>query len=463
MASETKSVDLSSGNPLKLLIKLALPAIVAQVINVLYNVVDRAYIGHIEGIGTLALTGVGVCMPFIMCISAFAALVSFGSAPRASIELGRGRKEMAQRILGNSTMVLFVLGLVLTIFILFFGRDILLLIGADGSTIGYAWEYMRIYALGTVFVQGALGLNAFINAQGYATTGMLSVLIGALANIILDPIFIFLFDMGVAGAAWATIISQAMSCIFIIVFLSSKRSYVRLQHRFFGFDPSVMLPCIALGLSPFVMQFTEAAINICFNRQLLTYGGTMAVGAMTILSSVMQFSMLPLQGMTQGSQPIVSFNLGAGRVDRIKANFKWLLILCVGYSMLIWAISVFAPQLFVMLFSNDPTMMAYGCKVLRIYMAISGIFGIQIACQQTFVAMGNAKTSLFLAVLRKVFLLIPLIYIMPMVLPDMPDIAVFMAEPVCDLIAVTVTGILFARTYRRLDEIVANAQKEKMA
>ena len=463
MTSESKAVDLSSGDPLKLLIKLALPAIVAQLINVLYNVVDRAYIGHIEGIGTLALTGVGVCMPFILCISAFAALVSFGSAPRASIELGRGRKEMAQRILGNSFVVLFALGLILTIFILFFGRDILLLIGADDSTIGYAWEYMRIYALGTVFVQGALGLNAFINAQGYATTGMLSVLIGAIANIILDPIFICVFHMGVAGAAWATIISQALSCVFVIVFLSSRRSYVRLEHRFFGFDPSIMLPCIALGLSPFVMQFTEAAINICFNTQLLKYGGTMAVGAMTILSSVMQFSMLPLQGLTQGSQPIVSFNLGAGRVDRIKANFKWLLILCVSYSMLIWAISVFTPQLFVMLFSNDATMMDYGSAALRTYMAVSGIFGIQVACQQTFVAMGNAKTSLFLAVLRKVILLIPLIYIMPLLLTHDQAMAVFMAEPVCDVIAVTVTATLFARTYRHLNEIVAKAQREKSA
>ena len=459
MDTETKAVDLSSGNPLKLLIKLALPAIVAQVINVLYNVVDRAYIGHIEGIGTLALTGVGVCMPFILCISAFAALVSFGSAPRASIELGRGRKEMAQKILGNSFVVLLIVGLVLTVFILFFGRDILLIIGADDSTIGYAWEYMRIYALGTVFVQGALGLNAFINAQGYATTGMLSVLIGAVANIILDPIFIFVFDMDVAGAAWATIISQALSCGYIFLFLSSKKSYVRLDHRYFGFDASIMIPCIALGLSPFVMQFTEAAINICFNTQLLKYGGTMAVGAMTILSSVMQFSMLPLQGMTQGSQPIVSYNLGAGRVDRIKANFKWLLILCLSYSILIWAISVFFPQLFVLLFSNDPAMMDYGCKALRAYMLVSGIFGIQVACQQTFVAMGNAKTSLFLAVLRKVILLIPLIYIMPQLFPQVADMAIFMAEPVCDLIAVSVTATLFARTYRRLDEIVAKARR----
>ena len=318
--------NLGSESVGKLLFKLSLPAIVAQLINVMYNMVDRMYIGHIPNVGASALTGVGVTMPVIMAISAFAALVSMGGAPRSSIMMGKNDKEHAEQILGNCTILLFALALILTIVFMLYGKSILMLFGASDTTIGFAWDYMRIYTLGTLFVQISLGLNAFITSQGYAKTSMMTVLIGACCNIILDPIFIFVFDMGVAGAAWATILSQAVSSIWVLKFLFSEKSFLRIKPKYFKLSARVVLPCLALGLSPFIMQFTESVISVCFNTSLLKYGGDIAVGAMTILTSVMQFSMLPLQGLTQGAQPIISFNYGAGNADRVKKAFKLLLI-----------------------------------------------------------------------------------------------------------------------------------------
>lgn len=308
---EAKEVDLGTGSVGKLLFQLALPAITAQIINVLYNMVDRMYIGHLPGEGAHALTGVGVTFPVIMAISAFAALVSMGGAPRASIMLGKGRKEEAENILGNCTTALITVAVVLTAFFLIFGRSILLMFGASGNTIEYGWAYMQIYSLGTIFVQLALGLNAFINAQGYAKTGMYTVLIGAICNIILDPILMFVFHMGVRGAALATIISQGISAVWVVLFLISNKSYLKIRACYMRPKREILMPAIALGAAPFVMQFTESILNICFNTSLLKYGGDVAVGAMTIMGSVMQFSLLPLQGLTQGAQPIISFNYGA--------------------------------------------------------------------------------------------------------------------------------------------------------
>ena len=308
---------------------------------------------------------------------------------------------------------------------------------------------MRIYALGTIFVQLALGLNAFINAQGYAKIGMITVAIGALCNIVLDPIFIFSMSMGVKGAALATIISQAISSIFVVYFLTSKRSGLRIKLDNLKLDFQVILPCLALGLSPFIMQFTESVISVCFNTSLLKYGGDIAVGSMTILTSVMQFSMLPLQGLTQGAQPIISFNYGAENIDRVKRAFKLLLKISLSYSMLLWAVAMFIPDTFIYIFTSHGELATYTRWAIRIYMAASGIFGIQIACQQTFIAIGNAKTSVFLAVLRKVLVLIPLIFILPMFIENQA-FAVFLAEPIADTIAVSVTATLFYQTYKRL-------------
>lgn len=444
-----KEADLGKDSLGPLLLKLALPAILAQIINVLYNMVDRMYIGHIPKVGPSALTGVGVTMPVIMAISAFAALVSMGGAPRASIMLGRGEHPKAEKILGNCTVMLVIMAIILTAVFLIWGEPILMVFGASEATIGYALDYMRIYALGTIFVQLALGLNAFINAQGYAKIGMITVAIGALCNIVLDPIFIFSMSMGVKGAALATIISQAISSIFVVYFLTSKRSGLRIKLDNLKLDFQVILPCLALGLSPFIMQFTESVISVCFNTSLLKYGGDIAVGSMTILTSVMQFSMLPLQGLTQGAQPIISFNYGAENIDRVKRAFKLLLKISLSYSMLLWAVAMFIPDTFIYIFTSHGELATYTRWAIRIYMAALGIFGIQIACQQTFIAIGNAKTSVFLAVLRKVLVLIPLIFILPMFIENQA-FAVFLAEPIADTIAVSVTATLFYQTYRRL-------------
>lgn len=432
-----------------LLFKLALPAILAQVINLLYNLVDRMYIGHIAKVGSVALTGLGVTMPFIMCVSAFAALVSMGGAPRASIMMGRGNREEAERILGNCTSMLVIVAVIVTAVSQIWGTDILMLFGASESTLPYAWAYMQIYSIGTIFVQLALGLNAFINAQGFAKTGMLTVVIGAVCNIILDPFFIFGLHMGVRGAALATIISQGISCVWIVRFLLGRQTTLRIRKENLRIRPKTVGPCIALGVAPFIMQFTESVLNICFNTSLLKYGGDVAVGAMTILSSVMQMSMLPIQGLTQGAQPIIGFNYGAKKMDRVKKTFRLLLLSCVTFTAVIWLICMLLPQAFILIFTDQAELIAFTKWAMRIYMAVSLIFGVQISCQQTFIALGNAKTSVFLALLRKVLLLIPLIYILPAFMED-KLMAVFLAEPVADVIAVTTTSILFYRTYRSL-------------
>lgn len=439
----------------KLLFKLAVPAIAAQIINLLYNLVDRMYIGHIAEVGKLALTGVGVCLPLIMLISAFAALVSMGAAPRASIFLGKGEKDNAEKTLGNSFSLLVIISIILTLIFFFFAEDLLLIFGASENTIEYATSYMKIYSIGTIFVQLTLGLNAFISAQGFAKVSMMTVLIGAIFNIVLDPILIFGFNMGVSGAALATIISQALSMLWILKFLTGKKTTLKIKRKNLSLSKNIVLPSIALGLAPFIMQATESLIAVCFNSSLLKYGGDIAVGAMTILTSVMQFSMLPLNGLTQGGQPILSYNYGAKNPERVKKAFKILLISCVTYSMILWALAMITPKSFVLIFNNDPKLLDFTSNALRIYMALSGIFGIQIACQQSFIALGNAKTSLFLALLRKIILLIPLIYIMPIFISDKTT-AVFMAEPVADFIAVSTTAILFYIQFKKAMNEISN-------
>ncbi|WMI81141.1 MATE family efflux transporter [Anaerotignum sp. MB30-C6] len=431
-----------------LLVKLAVPAIAAQIVNVLYNIVDRMYIGHIPETGALALTGVGVCMPLIMLVAAFAALASMGGAPRSSILLGKGDKKEAERTLGNCTMLLIILAIVLTVILLLYSEPLLLAFGASENTIGFALDYMRIYALGTIFVQLSLGLNAFISAQGFAKVSMQTILIGAIINIILDPIFIFFFGMGVKGAALATVISQAISAIWVVVFLTGKGTTLKLRLKNFRIHGRTLWPCVLLGLSPFIMQSTESIISICFNSSLLRYGGDTAVGAMTILSSVMQFSMLPLIGLAQGAQPITGYNFGARKPQRVREGFGLLLKYSLIYSMTLWAIVMLFPRVVASIFSNDVALLDYSAWAIRYYMFFAGVFGIQIACQQTFIAIGNAKTSLFLAILRKILLLIPLIYLLPMFIEDKAK-GVFLAEPVADMIAVTTTAILFTIQFKK--------------
>ena len=432
----------------KLLFKLAVPTVIAQIINMLYNIVDRIYIGHMPGNGSLALTGVGVCMPIILIVSAFAALVSSGGAPRASIAMGQGKYDKAESILGECFFLQIIISIVLTIVLLVFGRSFLLAFGASENTIIYATSYMRIYALGTIFVQLTLGMNAFITAQGFAKTGMLTVLIGAVCNIILDPIMIFVLNLGVSGAALATIISQGISTIWVLSFLKSNKSNVRLKKEYMKLEKDVIVPCITLGLATFIMQASESIISVCFNSSLQRYGGDIAVGAMTILSSVMQLAMLPMQGIGQGAQPIASYNFGAKNKERVKETFKLLLISSFSYSTLLWLFIMTCPKLFASIFSPDAVLIDYTANALRIYCASLFLFGIQIACQMIFVSIGNAMDSIIVAVLRKFVLLIPLIYIVPHFVSDATT-GVFLAEPIADALAVAFTATLFFFEFRK--------------
>ena len=432
----------------RLLFKLALPTVLAQLINMLYNIVDRIFIGHMPEVGDLALTGVGVCMPIIMIVSAFAALVSSGGAPRASIFMGEKDNESAERALGACFGLQIIISIILTVVLLIWNREFLLAFGASANTIEYAVDYMSVYAIGTIFVQLTLGMNAFITAQGFTRISMLSVIIGACANIILDPIFIYALDMGVMGAALATIISQAISCAWVMLFLRGKKTVLKLKLKNIIPYPKVVLPCIALGTASFIMQASESVISVCFNSSLLKHGGDIAVGAMTILTSVMQFAMLPPQGIAQGAQPILSYNYGAKNADRVRNVYKLLLKVCLIYSVTVWALVMLFPRAFVSIFTPDSALIDFASRALRVYFSGMVLFGIQIASQMTFVSLGNAPSSVLVAVVRKFVLLLPLIYIMPRIMSN-PTIGVYTAEPIADILAVTFTAILFYFQFKK--------------
>ncbi len=446
---QSKEVDLGVTPVKRLLFVLAVPAITSQVVNALYNMVDRVYIGHIPGEGAAALTGVGICFPIIMIVSAFAYLMGMGGAPRASIFMGKQDKETAEKILGNCFGALVITAAILTILLLLFNEPLLYLFGASENTIGYAGAYLTIYALGTVFVQATLGLNAFISAQGFAKVSMMTVVIGAVTNIVLDPILIFICHMGVRGAAVATVISQAISALWAFQFLRGKKTMLRLKKEHLRLQRQILLPCIGLGVAPFVMMSTESLLTLCFNTSLLKYGGDLAVGAMTILASVMQFAMMPMQGLTQGGQPIISYSFGAGNMDRLKQAVRLQVFCCFIYAAAVWALSELAPQMFAGIFTSDPELAEFTAWGLRIYMATSVLMGLQAGCQQAFIALGYAKICAFLVIFRKILVLIPLFYILPLFCED-KVFAVFLAEPVADAIAVATTVALFTREMKRL-------------
>lgn len=447
---KNQKTDLGTGSVGKLLWKLALPAIVAQMVNLLYNMVDRIYIGHIPKTGDIALTGLGLCFPIIMLVTAFSSLVGAGGAPRVAIAMGKGQQQYAEKILGNCTAALFLVAVILTVILESAGVPVLRMFGASDATLPYALDYLRIYVAGTVCVMFSLGLNPFITTQGFAKTAMKTVLIGAVCNIILDPIFIFALNLGVKGAAIATVLSQGISAIWVLRFLMGKETKLRIKKENLRIQPQVMLPVLALGISPFVMSATESVLNVAFNSSLSGYGGDVAVGAMTILSSIMQLQFMPIQGLAQGAQPIVSFNYGAGKVDRVRKTYRLLLISSTLYTMLFWFLLQLFPRVFVGIFnSSSPELMETTVWALRIYFAVSGLFGIQMAVQQTFVSLGQAKLSLFIACLRKIILLIPLIYILPVFFEN-KTFAVFLAEPVADFISVAVAAALFALNIKKV-------------
>lgn len=435
----------------KAFLKLAVPAVVAQLINILYNLVDKMFIGHIPEVGKQALAGVGVTTPVILAISAFAALVSMGGAPKASIFLGKGDTVQAEKVVGSCTWMLLLLSVLLTVLMLAFGRPVLLLFGASEDTISFAVSYMNIYCLGTVFTQLTLGLNAFITAQGKTLISMKNVAIGAVTNIILDAVFINGFQMGVRGAALATVISQGVSATFVIRYLQSEKSILKLERRQIRFDKEILLPCIFLGTSPALMQLTENLVAISFNTSLQKYGGDMAVASMSILNSVMQFVMLLLPGLVQGAQPLLSYNLGAGNIKRVKKTFRLLLVSCVTGSFMIWLLCMICPQIVAGIFTNDTELIQYTEWSMRIYLSVMLIYGIQVACQYSFVALDQARTAIFLTIWRKIILLIPLIFILPLVWSGSVT-GVFLAEPIADTIAVCTTAPMFYRYYRTLKE-----------
>lgn len=444
----------------RLLFQLALPSITAQLINMLYNIVDRIYIGHIEGIGSLALTGVGVCFPIIILITAFSSLIGMGGAPQASIRMGEQNVPAAEKILGNCFTALVIIAATLTAVFLIWGRPLLILFGASNDTLGYALSYLNIYVIGTIFVMISLGLNSFISAQGFAKISMLTVVIGAIINIVLDPILIFGLNMGVQGAALATIFSQCISAVWVLKFLTGKKTNLKIQTKNLKLSGKVLFPVIALGMSPFIMQSTESLLNICFNTSLQKYGGDLAVGSMTILSSIMQVLSLPLTGLTQGAQPIISYNFGAGHKDRVKEAFRLLFISSILFATGYWLLNMLAPGLLVGVFASEPELKTMAAWALRIYLATGFMMGIQLSCQQTFVAIGQAKISLFLALLRKIILLIPLIYILPNFFEN-KVFAVFLAEPISDFLAASTTFTLFRIRFNKvLNERVALVENQ---
>ena len=451
MNKKTQSMtrDMGTGSVPKLLAQLAIPAVVAQVINMLYNIVDRIYIGHIPEVGASALTGVGLFVPILMLINAFAMLAGAGGAPRAAIAMGRKDLDTAEKIVGNCFSLLLLFAAVLTAVFYVLAPSLLRIFGASDVTLPYAVSYARIYILGSIFVLIVMGMNPFITTQGFAKISMMTTVIGAIINIILDPIFIFILDLGVVGAALATVLSQAVGAVWILRFLTGEKTILHLKKKNMKLEPSIFGPCLALGISTFVMLSTESLLSISFTSSLSRYGGDLAVGAMTIITSVSQLATMPLQGICQGGQPIISYNFGAGNSDRVKQAFFTQFSVCVCYTILFWAISMTFPQVFAGIFTSDTTLVDYASWALRIYMA--GIFalGFQISCQQGFMALGQAKVSLLLACLRKIILLIPLIFLLPMFFEN-KVFAVFLAEPISDILAALVTTITFMTRFKRI-------------
>lgn len=433
----------------RLLAQLAVPAVVAQVINLLYNIVDRIYIGHIPGCGADALTGVGLFMPILMLINAFALLAGSGGAPRAAISMGRQDHTGAEKIMGNCFSLLLGLSVILTLFFYLAAPRLLLLFGASGATLPFALDYSRVYILGTVFVLIVLGMNPFITTQGFARISMLTTIIGAVINIILDPLFIFILDLGVTGAAVATVLSQAVSAAWILRFLTGSKSILRLKKEHFRLKKQVILPCLALGVSTFVMMSTESLLSVSFTSSLSRFGGDIAVGAMTILTSVCQLVVMPLQGICQGGQPIISYNYGARNSNRVREAFRCQLIACAVFGTTCWALTLLLPRTFAGMFTNDAALVEYAARAIRIYMAGIFAFSFQICCQQSFMALGQAKISLLLACLRKIVLLIPLIFILPNFFAD-KVFAVFLAEPISDILAAAVTTGAFFLKFNRI-------------
>ena len=447
MSGNQQSEKLGKEPLRKLFFTMAIPSVLAQLINVLYNIVDRIYIGHIKDIGSLALTGVGVTFPIIMVVSAFSAFAGQGGAPLASILLGAKDQEKAEKVLGSSTALLLVFSISLTLILQILKTPLLYAFGASDNVIGFAQDYIGLYLWGTIFVMLSLGLNTFISGQGNAKTAMFSVLIGAVTNIILDPIFIFVMNMGVKGAALATVISQAFSAIWVVNFLISKKSSLKIKRENLKLDMKFVKKIGSLGCSPFIMQSTESLVLLTLNSGLQKYGGDLYVGSMSILISVLQLIFVPVSGIAQGVQPIISYNFGAGNRERVIKTFKALLIVCLVATMFMGGIAVLFPNFYVKMFTESEELMKLTSKMMPIFTLGMCIFGIQQSIQVTFLAMGQAKFSIFIALLRKVILLVPLAIILPRFLGVK---GIYYAEPMADITSVVVASITFALNFKSI-------------
>ena len=431
----------------KLMVSMTFPSILAQIINILYSIIDRVYIGHMEGVGANALTGVGVTFCITIFVSAFSAFIGNGAAPLAAIWLGKQDREHAEKILGNSVSFLVVCTVVLMLFFYTFQKPLLYMFGASDATIGYAMDYLSIYLLGTLFVEVALGLNAFIICQGQPKTAMVSVLLGAVINIALDPVFIFGLHLGVRGAAIATVISQACSAAWVMRFLLGPKSSLKIRRRFLRFDGQILFSIFSLGISPFIMSATESFISIVLNHGLQTYGGDLHVGSLTIMQSVMQLFAAPINGFTQGMTPIISYNYGARNFERVRALYRRTIGICFGFMLTATSTTMLFPEFYAGLFTNEPELVELVGQVMPIFMAGMLVFGLQNGIQPSFLAMGQARISLFIAVLRKIILLIPLAIILPHFMGVM---GVYYAEPISDVLSATTATILFALNSRRI-------------
>ena len=449
MKQPRNNEDMGSGSVKRWMVKMAVPAVIGQVVNLLYNIVDRIYIGHISGIGGSALTGVGLFTPILMLITAFAMLAGAGGAPRAAIAMGKGSREEAEKIMANCFTVLLILAVILTAVFSVFLPSLLRLFGASDVTLPYGTTYGRIYILGSIFVLTVMGMNPFLTTQGFSRMSMMTTVIGAGINIVLDPIFIFVLDLGVAGAALATVLSQAVSAVWILKFLTGKKTLLKLKSGNMILERKIIAPCLGLGVSSFVMVSTESLLSISFTSSLSRYGGDVAVGAMTVLTSINQLIMMPMQGVCQGGQPLMSFNYGARKLNRVKEAFLCQFFTCVTYTAVFWSLLMLFPNAFAGIFTSDTALVEYTAWAIRVFLAGCFSVGFQLSCQQAFVALGQAKTSLIMACLRKLILLIPLIFILPLFFENQA-FAVFLAEPVSDILSAVVTTAVFARFFRKL-------------
>ena len=449
MKQPRNNEDMGSGSVKRWMVKMAVPAVIGQVVNLLYNIVDRIYIGHISGIGGSALTGVGLFTPILMLITAFAMLAGAGGAPRAAIAMGKGSREEAEKIMANCFTVLLILAVILTAVFSVFLPSLLRLFGASDVTLPYGTTYGRIYILGSIFVLTVMGMNPFLTTQGFSRMSMMTTVIGAGINIVLDPIFIFVLDLGVAGAALATVLSQAVSAVWILKFLTGKKTLLKLKPGNMTLERKIIAPCLGLGVSSFVMVSTESLLSISFTSSLSRYGGDVAVGAMTVLTSINQLITMPMQGVCQGGQPLMSFNYGAKKLNRVKEAFLCQFLTCVTYTAVFWSLLMLFPNAFAGIFTSDTALVEYTAWAIRVFLAGCFSVGFQLSCQQAFVALGQAKTSLIMACLRKLILLIPLIFILPLFFENQA-FAVFLAEPVSDILSAVVTTAVFARFFRKL-------------